>query len=91
VILKRQVSTQPDRVRAFLDDVRRQAGDDGLMAVPEVCGIYDRLIALLHENGCRDVVLIHPDKRSRRKTDRRDASKLSELLWLINGEGLRQG
>ena len=90
VILKRQVSTQPDRVRAFLDDVRRQAGDDGFMAVLEVCGFNDWLIALLHEYGCREVVLIHPEKHSRRKTDRRDAAKLSELLWL-NGERLRQG
>jgi transposase len=90
VILKRQVSTRPDKTRAFLDDVRRQAGDDGFMAWLEVCGFNDWLIALLHEYGCREVVLIHPQKRSRRKTDRRDASKLSELLW-INGERLRNG
>ena len=90
VILKRQVSTQPDKARAFLDDVRRWAGDDGFMAVLEVCGFNDWLIALLHEYGCREVVLIHPEKRSRRKTDRRDAAKLSELLW-INGERLRNG
>ena len=90
VILKRQVSTQPDKARAFLDDVRRQAGDEGFMALLEVCGFNDWLIVLLHECGCREVVLIHPNKRSRRKTDRRDASKLSELLWL-NGERLRQG
>ena len=35
-------------------------------------------------------MLIHPGKRWRRKTDRRDAGKLSELLWL-NGERLRKG
>ncbi len=30
--------------------------------------------------GCREVILVQPDARSRRKTDRRDAQKLSELL-----------
>ena len=90
VILKRQVSTQPEKTRTFLDDVRRRASDDRFMAVLEVCGFNDWLIELLHEYDCREFVLIHPGKRSRRKTDRRDASKLSELLWL-NGERLRNG
>jgi transposase len=88
VILQRQVSTRPEKTRAFLDDIRRQSGEDGFMAVLEVCGFNDWLLALLPEFGCREVVLIHPDKRSRRKTDRRDAGKLSELLWL-NGERLK--
>jgi transposase len=30
---------------------------------------------------CREVILIKPEKRSKRKTDRRDASALAELLW----------
>lgn len=55
-----------------------------------MCRSSDWLIALLHEYGCREVVLIHPNKRSRRKTDRRDAAKLSELLW-PGGERLRNG
>ena len=71
-ILRRQVSTQFDKARAFLDDVRRQAGEEGFMAILEVCGFNDWLIALLQEYGCREIVLIHPDKRSKRKTDRRD-------------------
>lgn len=90
VILRRQVSTQPDKVRAFFEDVRRQSGEEGFLAVVEVCGFNDWLLELLAEFGCRESVLIHPDKRSRRKTDRRDASKLSELLWL-NGQRLRSG
>lgn len=90
VILQRQVSTRPEKTRAFLDDIRLQSGEDGFMAVLEVCGFNDWLLALLLEFGCREVVLIHPDKRSRRKTDRRDAGKLSELLWL-NGERLQNG
>jgi len=90
VVLRRQVSTQPDKVRAFLEDVRRESGEEGFMAIVEVCGFNDWLMELLPEFGCRETVLIHPDKRSRRKTDRRDASKLSELLWL-NAQRLRSG
>ncbi len=90
VIQKRQVSTRPEKTRTFLDELRRQSGEEGFMAVLEVCGFNDWLIALLEEYGCRQIVLIHPDQRSKRKTDRRDAGKLSELLWL-NGERLRKG
>jgi len=90
VVLRRQVSTRPGKTQAFLDGLCRQSGEDGFMAVLEVCGFNDWLIDLLSEFGCREVVLIHPDKRSKRKTDRRDASKLSELLWL-NGDRLRNG
>lgn len=90
VMRQRQVSTRPEKVRAFFDDVRQLAGDGGCMAILEVCGFNDWLLAMLDEFGCREVVLIHPDKRSKRKTDRRDAAKLSELLW-INGERLKGG
>lgn len=90
VIKKRQVSTQPEKTRAFLGEVCTLAGNDGYMAILEVCGFNDWLIKLLEEYGCRDVVLIHPDKRSKRKTDRRDAAKLSEMLW-INGDRLQNG
>lgn len=52
------------------------------MAIVEVCGFNDWLLERLTEAGCREVVLIHPGKRSKRKTDRRDAQALSELLWI---------
>ena len=90
MIQRRQVSTRPEKARAFLDAVRRQSGEEGFMAILEVCGFHDWLIALLEEYGCREIVLIHPGKRSKRKTDRRDAGKLSELLWLNRGR-LRRG
>jgi transposase len=90
VIVRRQVSTQPDKIRAFLEDARREGREEGFMAVVEVCGFNDWLMELLAEFGCREIVLIHPEKRSKRKTDRRDASKLSELLWL-NAQRLRCG
>jgi transposase len=81
-IMQRQVSTQPEKVRAFLDDVRQRSGEEGYVAVVEVCGFNDWLLNLLPEFGCREIVLVHPERPSRRKTDRRDAAKLSGLLWL---------
>ena len=32
--------------------------------------------------GCREVVLIQPEKRSKKKTDPRDANELSQTLWV---------
>ena len=32
--------------------------------------------------GCRETLLIQPEKRSRKKTDRCDASALSHILWV---------
>ena len=48
----------------------------------EVCGFNDWLVKLLDEYECREVLLIQPEKSSKRKTDRRDANALGELLWL---------
>lgn len=82
-VLKRQVSTQWDRVREFFEDLRQQAEPEcGFMAIVEVCGFNDWLLKMLDEYGCREIVLIQPEKRSKRKTDRRDASQLSEQLWV---------
>jgi transposase len=47
----------------------------------EVCGFNDWFLKLLAEYGCREVVLVQPEKRSKNKTDRRDANALGELLW----------
>jgi transposase len=85
-VIGRQVSTEWERVREFLSGVRdRCAADGGYVAIVEVCGFNDWLLKLLPEYGCRDVVLIQADERSRKKTDRRDASRLSELLWINRG------
>jgi transposase len=73
-------------VRAFLAAVREQALEDGgFVAIVEVCGFNDWLLKLLSEYGCREIVLVQPNARSRRKTDRRDAAKLGELLWINRG------
>ena len=91
VLLKRQVSTEWDRVRQFFDDLSEQArAEGGFVAVVEVCGFNHWLMKMLDEYGCREAVLIQPDQRSRKKTDRRDAAELSRTLW-VNRERLIAG
>jgi len=91
-VLSRQVSTRPKKIAAFLEEVRQI--EQGYSVILEVCGFNDWLIETLRQTDCQDVVLIHPDRRSKRKTDRRDANKLCEMLWmnrdrLARGEKLR--
>lgn len=98
VVLRRQVSTRGEEPRKFLEEVARRAGESGYVAILEVCGFHDWLTELLPQCGCRQTILIQPKERSRRKSDRRDASQLSETLWsnrhrLLQGlkvNGLRQ-
>lgn len=83
VTTKRQVSTKWDRVRAFFADYAGRAqAEGGFVVILEVCGFNHWLVKMLHEYGCQQVILIQPERRSKRKTDRRDASALSELLWV---------
>jgi transposase len=82
VILKRQVSTEWARVREFMEEVRnRSLPEGGFVAIVEVCGFNDWFLKLLAEYGCKEIVLIQPEKRTKNKTDRRDANALGELLW----------
>ena len=100
VLLARQVSTQPEKVHAFFQQLTRERLRDGesFVAVLEVCGFNDWLIRMLRDYRCHKVILIQPEDRKKRKTDRRDAAALSELLWvnrdrLLHGKpvrGLRQ-
>jgi transposase len=91
VILRRQVSTEWKKVRAFFDELRERAVDHGgWMAVVEVCGFNDWLLKLLPEHGCRETIIVQPGEASSHKTDRRDASALSEILW-INRDRISRG
>jgi transposase len=82
-VLRRQVSTEWDRVRDFFEQLQQLAGPKGgFAAIVEVCGFNDWLLKMLTEFGCRETVLIQPETRSKRKTDRRDAHQLSGLLWV---------
>ena len=82
-VLRRQVSTRPEKVEAFFEQLI--AMDAQFMAILEVCGFNDWLIEELRRRECREIVLIHPEKPSKTKTDRRDAQKLADLLWLNRG------
>jgi transposase len=89
ITLRRQVSTRPPKVREFLDELGRH--EAGYVVMLEVCGFHDWLVRKLREEAaCRDVLTIQPKKRSKKKTDRRDANHLSELLW-INRQRLLAG
>ena len=87
-VLRRQVSTRPEKITAFFEQIVQM--DSEFMAILECCGFNDWLIEELRKYDCREVVLIHPDKPSKKKTDRRDARKLCDLLWL-NRERLAAG
>ena len=87
ILLKRQVSTEWKRVREFLGDVQQQSQTGGgFVAILEVCGFNEWLLKLLKEYGCRETILVQPEKRSKKKTDRRDANALGEILW-VNRSG----
>ena len=90
VIFRRQVSTRWERVRAFLAEIRKKAGKAGFVVIVEVCGFNDWLVKLLKEYGCRRVLLVQPEGRSKKKTDRRDANALGEILW-VNRQRLLEG
>lgn len=90
VLMRRQVSTRPEKMTAFLEQIRELAGEEGFLAILEVCGFNDWFLELLSEYGCREIVLLQPEKRSRRKTDRRDAEVLGQLLW-VNRQRLKRG
>ena len=64
--------------------------DAEFMAILECCGFNDWLIEELRKYECREIVLIHPEKPSKKKTDRRDARKLCDLLW-INRQRMAAG
>ena len=83
VILKRQVSTRWEKVRAFFADLAEKARPDGgFLAILEVCGMNSWLLNMLKEYGCCETVVVQPTERSKQKTDRRDAGELSHLLWV---------
>jgi transposase len=83
VILKRQVSTEWEKVRAFFTDLAEKSKPEGgFLAILEVCGMNPWLLTMLNEFGCREIVVIQPTERAKQKTDRRDAGDLAHLLWV---------
>lgn len=93
VILRRQVSTRWKKIAEFLEQVYQQCASDeeSYTAIFEVCGFHDWLVERLQKDDrCHDVIVVQPMKRSSKKTDRRDANALSEVLW-INRDRLLHG
>jgi transposase len=92
VLQARQVSTQPEKINAFFGQLTRERlrGGESFVAVLEVCGFNDWLIRMLRDYRCHRVILIQPEDRKQRKTDRRDAAALSKLLW-VNRDRLLLG
>jgi transposase len=91
ILVRRQVSTRGEAPREFLCEVQARSADaGGYVTIVEVCGFNDWLLELLPQCGCRETVLVQADRRSKRKTDRRDANKLGELLW-VNRHRLAAG
>jgi len=84
VLQAQQVSTRPEKIQSFFVKLTRERIRDGetFIAVVEVCSFNDWLIRLRHDYRCHKVILIQPDERKKRKTDRRDAAALPELLWV---------
>jgi hypothetical protein len=65
VLQARQVSTQPEKINAFLKQLTRQRlrhGED-FVAVLEVCGFNDWLIRLLQDCRCHKVILLQSSPR----------------------------
>ena len=84
VVIRKQVSTKPEKVLQFFESITRLCAQNncGFWAIVEVCGFNDWLLEMLKNFRCEKIVLVQPKDSSRKKTDRRDAAKLSEELWL---------
>jgi transposase len=95
ILLRRQVSTEWEKLREFFAEVRGLAAlHGGFCAIVEVCGFEDWLLKMLREYGCVTTIVVQSKERAKRKTDRIDANKLGEQLWmnrvrLANGQRLQ--
>jgi len=91
IVLRRQVKTAWGDADLFLSALQERSGPErGYVAILEVCGFNEWLIRRVERWGCSQVYVIAPPPRVRQKTDRRDAAKLSELLW-INRDRIAAG
>ena len=63
VLLRRQVSTRPDKILAFFESLTRQCLEQGceFWAIVEVCGFNDWLIEMLRSFRCARIVLVQPE------------------------------
>jgi transposase len=91
IVQRRQVSTRWADVDRFLEGLQKRGQESGgYVAMLEVCGFNGWLIQRLAGWGCERTYVISAPPVVRKKTDRRDAARLSELLW-INRDRIRAG
>jgi len=82
VLQKGQVSTHPDDIdEFFVAFVKKARKHRGYMAIVEVCGFNDWLLAKLEKTQCKEIVVIQPNNIAVNKTDKRDTDALGALLW----------
>lgn len=88
---RQRVLTDFPSIDTFLAEMAERAEPvEGYLAIVEECGFTHWLVKRLESSGCAKVVVVQPLQRECHKTDRRDAAKLSEILWL-NRERIRDG
>jgi transposase len=91
VIQKGQISTNHTDIDDFFATfVKKASKHRGYMAIVEVCGFNDWLLAKLQKTQCSEIVVIQPENSALNKTDKRDATALGEILW-NNRNRLRGG
>jgi transposase len=96
VVARRQVSTRRGKIAAFLAELAELTAGEGYIAMVEVCGFNDWLLAeFAAQAPCRQTLLVQAESRAKQKTDRRDANRLCELLWtnrerLLTGKKVQQ-
>jgi transposase len=91
IVLRRQVRTKWVEIDQFLERLDQTSRPEGgYVAIIEVCGFNGWLIRRLESWGCSRVYLIAAPPKIRQKTDRRDAARLSELLW-VNRDRIGSG
>ena len=82
VVQKGQVSANhADIDNFFATFTKKAAKHRGYMAIVEVCGFNDWLLAKFQKTQCSEIVVIQPENSAMNKTDKRDANALCELLW----------
>ena len=65
VVVARQVSTQPEKLHAFFQQLTRERLGQGesFVAVLEVCGFNGWPMRMLREYRCQEVIQIQPEDR----------------------------
>jgi hypothetical protein len=77
-VLRRQVNTRPEKIAAFFDQLA--AMDGQFMAILETCGFNDWLVDELRSRNCAAIVLIHPERPAKKKTDTKEGSRLARFF-----------